>query len=551
MNMLDFSSALRGVRWAVLALVVTAAIGIAAGASAGVTAGSAAKPSQAAIAKRLASNLARARTPAARKRSLLEIMRALHFGVFSPGGKAIVRGGKPSAVHLYDFEIKSMASALARRESSPVSQVAARLNAAGIKPGGAELSGDVLAARLAAGTRSALAHPRDRLSLVPLLVRELGLRQARRYDLASAQPDQIRLDGLQSVLIGADVASAALRMHPALKAASSGGPCSNQAADAVKEVMPFGKWGLGLIKAVAGPLKVAAITLDAIHGPALAYSVQVRPLSTGVQTTHYGPAGHNAGAGNVLRLRMLVEMLDDYGDFVVKCGPLVGMKFPKRGGIPGVKILWDQALGNLEPHGTIAYEPADGKTGPDGVATLVFTPKSETFVNFGIDQDARGLVSGVALYQSAFGNVPGSLAQFLFTKAADMPWQVTFHQPRGFRADLSLPGVILVPTQSFVDDFTFTLRVCGSDPYAAPWQLTARDLIRRGGVTWFDYNEEQELRFQRGASTRATFARWLASAWDFSLVEEQRTIVARSPTFPSVTVTGQLQDDLTCPAGSG
>ena len=39
----------------------------------------------------------------------------------------------------------------------------------------------------------------------------------------------------------------------------------------------------------------------------------------------------------------------------------------------------------------------------------------------------------VALYQTAFGNVPGSVTQFLTPKEVRFPWHVSFHHPRGFK----------------------------------------------------------------------------------------------------------------------
>ena len=123
-------------------------------------------------------------------------------------------------------------------------------------PAGNPLTAERLARALKAGTRAALARPRARLSVVPLLARELGRRQRRAYDLATAPVPKLRFDALQTFLINADVAvSSSRRAGGASRTAASlsrrdGGASRRATAaadgtcdqlDAVMEPMPFNK----------------------------------------------------------------------------------------------------------------------------------------------------------------------------------------------------------------------------------------------------------------------------------------------------------------------
>jgi len=444
-------------------------------------------PSQAAVAQKLASGVMKANTAAARYKALLSVMRTLHVRVLTPKGNALVPGGRgfPRGLYLYDFELTGMAAALGRDDTVSLDQLARLLTEAGVNPEGRDLSPAQLRQVLLSGVRAAAASPRARSSVVPLLARGLGRLHASPYDMLRDVPaESLRLDPLQSFLFVTDMAVAAVKggkVQPGLRRpslvdgpAGAASPCSGEAATAAKEVMPFGKWAVSFVK---NPLKLVAIIIDLIHGPMLALSVRVTAASPELQQTHYGPGGHAANAGQVLRFRAKVEMLNDYPDVVVKCGALIGMKFPKPGPIPGISVFWEQAEASLEKHGTIAYEPADHKTGADGIATLVFTPKGENIVGFGLEKDKRGVLNGLAAYQSAFGNIPGALAQFLVPKYAGMAWQVMFHKARGFKFPaVSFSAQFEDASCDYVGGIcrlrlSLTGRTCGDDPYAQPWEI--------------------------------------------------------------------------------
>ena len=86
----------------------------------------------------------------------------------------------------------------------------------------------------------------------------------------------------------------------------------------------------------------------------------------------------------------------------------------------------------LDSHGTQTF-PTGHTTNAKGETSLHFVPKDEKLPSFGSVHMAANTKRAVALYQTAFGNVPGSVAQFLTPKEVRFPWHVAFHHPRGFK----------------------------------------------------------------------------------------------------------------------
>src|SRR5437868_14775177 len=74
--------------------------------------------SQAALVNKLAMGVVQARTGEARYNALLEVMRAMHVGVYTEEGKESAPGAaRPSPnLYVYDFELRIMAGALERNE---------------------------------------------------------------------------------------------------------------------------------------------------------------------------------------------------------------------------------------------------------------------------------------------------------------------------------------------------------------------------------------------------------------------------------------------------
>jgi hypothetical protein len=488
---------------AVIAALACAAISpVSAGAAYAATPRSAGKqrPSQAVVARKLAVGVTRARTPTARYNAVLAVMRALHVGVFTGKGKVLVPSGLPRQIYLYDFEVKVIAAALGRGQTITAEDVAGRLSAAGVTPRGQPLTAAELARALTSGTRVALARPRTRLSVVPLLARELGRRHRPAYDLATAAPDKLRFDALQTFLINADVAAAASRRGRAGRGASAatGGlagdetPCFG-GSDVANELSPLGQMLIDLFNSKIGEgLKLVSGVVDLVHGEFLAWAVAVTNATPTTQSTHYGPAGFHGGspnAGMPLDFRVRVVMLDNYGDFVINCGPLIGFKIPKKGPIPGIAMLWQEGpplppnapalnpVTRLNNFGSTTY-PTGPRTDANGEAVLHFVPNTEKVPGFGTVHHAASIMSVTALYQSAFGNLPGSVAQFLTPKSVTFNWSVSFHMPYGFK----FAGTVAYDFNN-VGRLGFDMHVCGDDPFGAPWT---------GSYTYYDPQETHQ-----------------------------------------------------------
>jgi hypothetical protein len=392
--------------------------------------------------------------------------------------------------------------------------VAGRLAAAGVAPGGQPLTAAKLIQTLTAATRAAMARPRAQSSVVPLLARELGLRHRPAYDLVRGGSDTLQFDALQTFLIYADVAVAASRRGGATPSAAATGLAGDEATDCfgtdvVKEFSPLGQMLIELVPRVADVLKKITVAGDLVHGEILAFAVAVTNVTPTTQSTHYGPAGFHDGypnAGQPLDLRVRVVMRDNYGDFVINCGPLVGFKIPKKGPLPGIAMLWQDGPPIYPPppgsstgtrlsnFGTTTY-PTGPRTDANGEAVLHFVPNNEKVPGFGRVHHAASITSVIALYQSAFGNVPGSVAQLLTPKSVTFNWDVSFHMPRGFRFAGTIKANDGIQFDKPSGGMSADMHVCGDDPFA-PWTGTYT-YVSEGTPIAFD----AEWAFVPGSST--------------------------------------------------
>jgi hypothetical protein len=402
------------------------------------------------LARTLAARIADAQSDPARQAALLQVMRALNIGVYTADGVAVLRGAErgPHDFYLYDFELGMMAASLSRQDAWSIADVTATLNEMGFRSDDKPLAAEQFTSVLLVTAREANQTPADRLSLPLLLVRELGLRQPTAYDLLKEpKPDALSFNALQQFLITIDielpiVREATIASGPSQLAAQSNGilqlkpvsqssVCDSMVGTVVKEGWGAGKFALGLygvLKNLKVPL--ALVIIDGFHGAMLAYSVKVQELPE-PRATHYG---HEA-PGEEFRFRVSVAMLDQLEEIVIKCGWLLGVEFPKKGGIPGVRMLWFN--GGLDDHGTVICEANCKQTGPDGIATLVFQPKHELpFYGYGPQKTRVGSVSVLALYQSRHKNYLGTVNQFITPKyAGPMLWAVAYHDQPEFDLD--------------------------------------------------------------------------------------------------------------------
>jgi hypothetical protein len=420
------------------------------------------------LARTLAARIADAQSDPARQTALLQVMRALNIGVYTADGVAVLRGAErgPHDFYLYDFELGMMAASLGRHDAWSIADVTAALNEMGFRSDDKPLADEQFTSVLLAAAREADQTPADRLSLPLLLVRELGLRQPTAYDLLKEpKQDAVTFSALQKFLITIDielpiVREAKIASGPSRLAAESNGVlqlkpvsqssvCDSMVATVAKEGwgagklfitltgvanIPVGTVGTaGAAGAAGATLNAAALAIvivDSIHGAMLAYSVKVQELPE-PRATHYG---HEA-PGEEFRFRVSVAMLDQLEEIVIKCGWLLGVEFPKKGGIPGVKMLW--LNGGLDEHGTVICEANCKQTGPDGIATLVFQPKHELpFYGYGPQKTRVGMVMVLALYQSRHKNYLGSVAQLISPKGVGgMLWSVSYHDQPEFDLD--------------------------------------------------------------------------------------------------------------------
>jgi hypothetical protein len=171
--------------------------------------------------------LSKAGSTPARSKATLAIMRALHIPVVTASGKPVVVSPEPNAARrfaLYDFELRGLGDAVARGPVTDLSGVSADLTRAGLTLDGRgkPFPTQLLRVSLLGAVKQAVHRPRAGRSLLPLIVRQLGLLERPRYDLAGRKvPKAIPLDGLQAWLITADIKISVLRHLSAGASAST------------------------------------------------------------------------------------------------------------------------------------------------------------------------------------------------------------------------------------------------------------------------------------------------------------------------------------------
>lgn len=591
-------------RFVLLALIALAVVG---GAAAALTAGSGNSPSisgpapnSAAVAKKLADKITRAKSDGARYQALLAVMDALNLGVYTPGGKAILRGAErgPKDFFLYDLELRMTARALARHEEWGISDLTSALAGMGIKPGGEPLPDNDVVAVISDGTRAAAAKTNDPRAVLPLLVRELGLRHRPSYDtarLGSYSVGRVRFDALQKLLILLDSTAPILRRaglirgHAALDAYSNGPAAFRAPAAECADVHGTPeKEGAGakvgeylgekltetilehasdFFKQANEIAELAEKIVDGIHGSILAYSADVRSLGPSNQLTHYGPPGHAANGGKELKFQLKVEMLDSLPGVDQKCGSIVHTKFPPKGPIAGVTVLWETS--DLDQYGDLSCEGliCTTETGPDGIATLTFTPKKEFLPGVGMVVEQPGLAIGTAFVQSRFGNALGTIAEVLAPKSGVTRWTVERHKPRGYKFEgLTLHWVQQQDQgtgtpETETDDVSIKGSICGEDPYGV-WKLEGHTTQKvenselRDNGTFVDPAPSggDDFRPEEGVPVNGPEGKWkllpteppkVQLEWSAPPPSEVSTGTYFTPS--SQTVTAPIVEDKSCP----
>jgi hypothetical protein len=396
--------------------------------------------------------------------ALLEVMSHLNVGVYAGDGTMIVGGAERGAAdfYVYDFELRMMAGALGRGETWGVADLAMQFTAMGLLQQGEILDPLVLRQAILSGVNVSRHSAGDFTSLSPLLLRQLGLYSMQPYDLfASPALGEMRFDALGYFLLLGELTVPAIaeqlpqaqvvshliaESNGVLKpvAASAKGPCDPSEmfhGDAFKDAWGWAKIYAELVQLVPESVASVTVVLDALHGSILAFSVGVTELDQRLET-HYG----HDGPGKKIRFRVKVEMRDQLPNALVDCGWIAGTAFPPKGPIQGVSVHW--FWDNLSNHGSIncgSACPSVGSnglsidaTGPDGIATMSFTPKQEENPGEGWVVQETGVVTGVALYQSKFTNLLGAYGQYLTPKSGATRWVVEWHEAPGWTVTMTV-----------------------------------------------------------------------------------------------------------------
>ncbi len=261
-------------------------------------------------------------------------------------------------------------------------------------------------------------------------------------------------------------------------------------------------------------LKILAYPLDVVHGWDLGFFIDVQETKAyrGKHHAHEGPkeARHvstyrDPGPGGQVVFQIgVLNLVEDLPD-VVKCGKLAGYTFPPLGPVPDIPVHWDNVLGGLGDSygllkglGTIVHE--DSKTGPDGIATLIWQPKDEPADTKPVRSSKdhmKLMISALtpsASILSAFGNVTAAVSERLYPRVVPIPWDLEWHAPAGdyvgnidftmsgnfsFTAKLDVaftlvPGIQggkyydMTGTVTLTSDITYGSLVCTASPKSFP-----------------------------------------------------------------------------------
>jgi hypothetical protein len=450
-----------------------------------------------ALAKRLAGRLIAAKTGSARYKAVLAVMKALHVGVYTSRGKPVVRGAERNLAdfYLYKIQVSGLAGGMGHTPSGSISGLADSLASAGIRLGGSPITGESLRTALLAGVRAAAARPKSQFSLVPLLIRELGLRHRASYDLTRDVPEtKLRLDALQSFLLGedflvpfirkssfADTTSFARRAGGLLRSDRSQ-PAAADCSGLSQPPQKIQAWLFLLLNKGATPAQIAQGRKAKAEAQtaSLMDAFTVTGDTNSIQATHYGPPGHDTNAGKELKIQLRVEFTPDsakLSDYDIRCGWLKGTRFPKPGPVPNVSMNWKPGpIQSLEQHGTVSYEPANTKTGRNGVATLIFKPKDEIVPGFGSVKNEEVVVFAKPTLLRSIGHLPNSIDAGSPAELTGDAIKVSWHAPRGFHVkgpytfETSEDSEIAEdPADASVHELLTTvdadLHICGDDPY--------------------------------------------------------------------------------------
>jgi hypothetical protein len=555
------------------------------------------------LALRLAHTLNAASTPGAKYKAILAILSALHIGVYNAQtGKPVARGAEssPKDFYLYDYELSEMVRALSRDQDRSLGDIAQILTSLGIKPGGKPVDPDMLRRALIAETRAAAAHPTQSFSLLPLIVRDLGLAHQPGYDLTNdVSLADLQLDPLQTELIMLGI------LEPTIHSAAHGA-----SAQALSGHVPLGTKFPGACHAIAiavspfdpntwidlfggthqqyvadslvttqisdfiqalhaaerevGAINLAYTIAMSLHAMILAYGIKIESLPELRPTTHYGPrgSGDEADAGQPITFRAEVTMQDDLGKTLIQCLSDAGFSVPAKGPVEGMPVDWYQSAEDLEKYGTIAYQPSDQKTGKDGIASMVFFPHNEKTPGFGTYYSKTGTVEPRALWGMQAENLLGTVSEVITPKlGSEFNWTVSYHKPRGFKFShlkWSTSGNFGTGYPDGHSTFDVSGHVCGDDPNAI-WTTDSveSDNWPVFGTNYsgtyesvYELNGPIRTRWNEGGTTVKTWIVWGKNPTFYARIQAATNPGGTWVSPADQTVSAPLVEDTSCPDNS-
>jgi hypothetical protein len=432
----------------------------------------------------LATAIADARDSDSRVQELHYLLAALQIGIYKGDGTAVQRGAERTNddFYLYDFEVRELALSYGRSDTRTLAGIASWLSSFGVKPDGQDVAPADLGQILISGVRQAVSNPQGNGAFLALTVRELGLHHHPAQDLASDIPvDQVRLDPVQFLLFVAGLTVPILRPQPSSAMSPyrllADSPCPEVEPEP-KEVEQLGDKGVEwtvekviekLSEKIGKALKVISLVktiINAIHGGLVAFGLRIKALKDSY-STHYGPPGHAAHAGEPIKFQAQVVMLDDLGEDVIRCLAEAGYRLPPKGPVDGMDVRWGQSEGNLLRHGqtspSVGLLGAKTSTGKDGVATLTFQPKNEALPGKGIVVTDTGVITAYAFWGDYLKNSIAQKDQYLVPLYASMQWNVERHRA-DLHVDYTLPGssVRILGTKCDGPVGTWNLRLYGT-----------------------------------------------------------------------------------------
>lgn len=442
------------------------------------------------LAKHLAGSLLHASGQAAAVKAVKGILKAVGIPIVSPKGKMEQAG--TSAFYLYDFEVAELAQATRAGRTHSID--AASVQLASLKLSlrdGATLTSAHLLTALQQITSAAVRTPSKSASLVPLLLLNLGKEHHPGYDLAG-HPDAsaVQLDPVQMLLLEGDAIAPALDRQRAMSSRMQAiNPCrivSRWHTDAFTHKILF------VVDALGDALPDMVATIHQIMQSLELSVTQSGPAS---QTSHYGPAGHEADALAPMswQAQVVQEASIPPGGETVKCGILEGAHIPGKGPVPNETVQWS-GLDDLPNYGAITGVGSkfDSITDAAGRSQVQFEmDKEEAIPGLGpmVTVDQAAVTAEVCPVEITSERVLPNVQ--LCVESAPTHWSITAHKPRGYQVhfhyqwtehDIGVVGSGITG----IEDGDVTLHVCGDDPdFPHQWQGTETwSLVYSNGTTY-------------------------------------------------------------------